>query len=1094
MLNDGLPRIVKNIEPLEMGLPNGDRLKVWITNCNIGIPCIKRGTTARTFKVYPAECRSRCVSYKAPFTITVAWSLNGYLQEYIERLVGEIPVMVKSQACNISKMKPKELIAVGEEENEFGGYFIINGLEKVIRLLIMQRRNYPIAMQRNGWKKRGDMFTDYGVSIRCVADDQSGCNLVLHYLSDGTVKLMFTYKKELFFVPVMLILKVLIDETDNYIYQQLIKGREKDNFFQGCITKMLRQINSEGIVFHNQALNYVGKMFSVKFGLPSWYENADVARFLLRNCILVHLQNDKEKFDLLVFMVQKLFALVKNECALESPDNPMNQEVLLPGHLFLLVLKEKLYSWLGTLRLAIDKKIKSGKVTTFDQNVMKNCIFKTMDVSKSIENFLATGNFVARYESNLMQSSGLVILADKLNFWRYLSHFRSVHRGAFFAEMRTTTVRKLLPEAWGFLCPVHTPDGTPCGLLNHMAAQCQVVNVQPPTNHLVNIFCKFGMIPIDDPFSSFQDVLTVLLDGKVVGWMLEKKAASFVYKLRHLKSKSLQNVPSTMEICLIHRTEHASQYPGIFIFTTPARMMRPVKNISSDTIELIGTMEQVYLHIALDEEKVVSGVTFHQEISSLGVLSMLANQIPYSDFNQSPRNMYECQMGKQTMGTPCHALKYRSDNKLYHIQTPQSPVVRPKMHDYYHLDDYPLGTNAIVAVISYTGFDMEDAIVLNKHSVERGFKHGSIYKTEIINLRTISGDRGQQGTLVFCRKNDPKFLKFVDEDGLPHVGTRLTYGDPVCCYKDNTTGEFSFVKYKSTEEAYVHDVKILGNDTGTDTNQQIAIKYRIPRNPIIGDKFASRHGQKGICSLLLPPENMPFTEGGMIPDIIFNPHGFPSRMTIGMMIESMAGKAGAMEGTIHDATPFQFSETDTAAHYFGERLKKVGFDYYGTERMYSGVDGRELEADIFFGVIYYQRLRHMVADKYQVRSTGPVDPLTRQPVKGRKRDGGIRFGEMERDALIASGASVLLYDRFAECSDLVQQYACMKCENALSPIYDHQERMITNVEYTAREWTCTICGTNKHVTLIDLPYVYRYLFSELAAVNVKIRLKIGDFL
>ncbi|PRD24187.1 UNVERIFIED_CONTAM: DNA-directed RNA polymerase I subunit RPA2 [Trichonephila clavipes] len=398
--------------------------------------------------------------------------------------------------------------------------------------------------------------------------------------------------------------------------------------------------------------------------------------------------------------------------------------------------------------------------------------------------------------------------------------------------------------------------------------------------------------------------------------------------------------------------------------------------------------------------------------------------------------MYECQMGKQTMGTSCLALRYRSDNKLYHLRTPQSPMVRPNMHDHFLMDDYPMGTNAIVAVISYTGYDMEDAMVLNKSSVERGFKQASIYKTEVINLRVISGDKGFQKTLVFEREKDGKFADFIDSDGLPYIGTKLNYGDPICCYIDKTTDKASYVKYKSVEIAYVEDVKLLGNDTGTDTNQKIAIKYRIPRNPIIGDKFASRHGQKGICSIMLPVEDLPFTDSGMTPDIIFNPHGFPSRMTIGMMIESMAGKSAAIQGTFHDATPFTFSENNSAIEYFGECLKRAeickklfclicnshkinslktsfsfdlclifqlscakngnflknnglylfnccffnaysfhplplnifqaGYDYYGTEKMYSGVSGEELEADIFFGVVYYQRLRHMVSDKYQV--------------------------------------------------------------------------------------------------------------------------------
>ncbi|CAG2119497.1 unnamed protein product [Medioppia subpectinata] len=443
------------------------------------------------------------------------------------------------------------------------------------------------------------------------------------------------------------------------------------------------------------------------------------------------------------------------------------------------------------------------------------------------------------------------------------------------------------------------------------------------------------------------------------------------------------------------------------------------------------------------------------------------------------------------MGIPSHTLKYRSDNKMYTILTPQSTLVRPVAHDYYEIDNYPLGTNAVVAVISYTGYDMEDAMILNKASVERGFKHGSIYKTEIIDLREIGGIRGgsQEVVYTFGRKEDNQQLDgFVDFDGLPFIGTKVEYEDPICSYFDLTTGETHVKKYKSMEVAFIYDVKLLGNDSGKSVLQSVAITYWIHRPPIIGDKFANRHGQKGVCSVLWPQENMPFTEGGMTPDIIFNPHGFPSRMTIGQMIESMAGKTASMYGTVHDATPFVFSEENVASDYFGKLLENVGFNYYGTERMYSGVDGRQLEADIFIGVIYYIRLRHMVGDKYQVRSTGPIDNLTHQPVKGRKRCGGIRFGEMERDSLLAHGTSFLLQDRLFNNSDKTMAYICQKCCSLISPYcsaindsYDSEPK---------KSWKCRLCESSEHIRQIAIPYVLQYLVAELAAVNIKVKFEV----
>lgn len=623
-----------------------------------------------------------------------------------------------------------------------------------------------------------------------------------------------------------------------------------------------------------------------------------------------------------------------------------------------------------------------------------------------------------------MQVTGITVKAEKINFWRFLAHFRCVHRGQFFTEMKTTACRKLYPEAWGFLCPVHTPDGSPCGLLNHFSELCQITNSSISVRHLPGILVSLGMEPLNTPVKIDMDYISVLLDGAVIGFVKEDISKAMTDKLRIMKATGENKVPCTLEIGFVPRTSKPSQYPGVYLFSTPSRMVRPVYNLMTKTIEMIGTFEQCYMDICVAGNEVIENVTTHQELRETSFLSVLARQIPYPDFNQSPRNMYSCQMAKQTMGTASHTLRYRSDNKMYSVTTPQSPLVRTTAYDYYGLDNFPLGTNAVVAVISYTGYDMEDAMIINKASAERGFQAGVIHKTEIIDLRELgdSGSYSRDITLTFGYKNlDGKYANMFDVDGLPYIGRRLQQDDPVCSYIDTVTNQTKYHKYKSSEPAYVYDVKILGDDAFNEI-QRVAITYLIRRDPIIGDKFANRHGQKGICSFLWPQENMPFTESGLVPDILFNPHGFPSRMTIGQMIETLAGKSGAMHGMVHDSTPFVFSEDNVASDYYGKLLESCGFNYYGTEKLYSGVDGRELEANIFIGVIYYIRLRHMVGDKYQVRSTGPIDQITHQPVKGRKRAGGIRFGEMERDSLLAHGTTFLLQDRLFNNSDKTLVY------------------------------------------------------------------------
>ncbi|WAQ94633.1 RPA2-like protein [Mya arenaria] len=867
-----------NLDPVEFSLPNKDKISLKI------------------------ECRGRGVTYKGSLQVQIGYS---------------------SAMCNLAGLSPKELIKRGEEEEEMGGYFIVNGIEKVIRMLVLQRRNF---------------------------------NLVLHYLSNGSSQLCFYNKNQVYFAPIVIILKGLVSMPDKYIYDELVKGKEDDSFYKGCIVAMLREALNEKLYTQRDVLEYMGSRFRViTHGVADWKTDVEVGQHIYRH------------------MTRKLFDFAKGRCAVESVDSPMFQEVLLGGHLYQMLVK----------------------------------------------------------------MSGLTVVADKLNFMRFVSHFRCIHRGAFFGQMRTTGVRKLLPEAWGFLCPVHTPDGSPCGLMNHASALCQIQVFTMSPQPVLKALYSLGVCPLSDPPGPVRECYTVMVDGKMVGYVADDQAETVTQKMRYMK------VPSTMEVCLVKRTPYASQYPGLYLFTTPARMVRPVINLALEQVEMIGTFEQVYMDICINQNEAYEG--------------------------------------------------YRNDNKVYKLQTPQTPMVRPRKYDEYDMDNYPLGTNAVVAVISYTGYDMEDAMVINKASFERGFGHATVYKTEMINLcKKQTAGRFDKTILTFgCKPDTKPFLEGeLDSDGLPHIGAYLTEGCTYYSYINTHNGEQKVVKYKNNEPAWVEHIKVLGNDTGENMRYKVAIMLRFNRNPIIGDKFASRHGQKGVCSMMYPVENMPFTESGMTPDIIFNPHGYPSRMTIGMMIESMAGKSAATFAHCYDATPFQFSEDDPAIDHFGELLVKAGYNYYGTERFYSGVDGREMEANVFMGVVYYQRLRHMVSDKFQVRTTGPVDPVTQQPVKGRKKHGGVRFGEMERDALISHGTPFLLQDRMFNNSDKTLAPVCTKCGNLISV---STEKLSTlDKKERNRSHVCSLCKSTDHIQMISVPHVFKYLLIELAAMNIRVDLNVKE--
>eukprot|EP01134_Creolimax_fragrantissima_P002099 CFRG2099T1 len=1086
MLNAGLDLAVADLDKVEIVDDTGRVLRFWISECELGYPRLPERAQTTDHILYPSECRERGVSYKGPMMIQLNFELDGEIIYSDRRSLGQIPIMVKSEKCNIAGKTPRQLVRAHEEPEELGGYFIINGLEKIIRLLILPRRNYLTGIRRGAYKNRGPLYTTWGVQIRGVRDDQSAVTNVVHYLTNGSCTFKFNHRKQEFLVPCVVLMKALINTTDREIYNCINPGGQ-DAFIGDRVEAMLRDTVDRGLFTQEQCLMHIGKLFRHALALPARFTDKDCGTYLLERLVFVHLENPRDKFNLMVAAIQKLYRLVSGECKVDNPDAPSMQEVMLPGHLYNMFIKEKLNDWTVALKTVIEQHIRRGGDYNFsDPSFLGKMISKNpIDVGRKVEYFMATGNLVSATGLDLQQASGFTIQADKLNFYRYLSHFRCIHRGAFFSEMKTTAVRKLLPEAWGFLCPVHTPDGAPCGLLNHLSHTCEVVNEIHDTGCLPELLVSLGCVPIDTGVIYPPAYLSVFLDGRVVAKVVPQLAQKVADRIRYMKVMGEEYVPRSLEITVIQESK-GGLFPGLFLFASAARFVRPVQYLSTGQNEMVGSFEQVFLNIACLPEDVHQGQTTHMEHHPTHVLSVVANMTPFSDHNQSPRNMYQCQMGKQTMGTPMSAYPYRCDNKLYRIRTPQAPIVRNALYNHYKLDNYPLGQNAVVCVISYTGYDMEDAMILNKGSEDRGFAHGTVYKNKVVDLKKERrANESISHRFGISERDLIKYENKIDTDGFAPLGTLLKAGDPLYSMVDVFTGISKVIAYKESEEAYVEEIRVVGNDSGTEEAQKAIIKLRVVRNPIIGDKFSSRHGQKGVCSKKYGMEDMPFTESGMQPDIIINPHAFPSRMTIGMLVESMAGKAGASHGLCYDSTPFQFNEKNTAYDFFGDQLTKAGYNYHGSERMYSGISGVELEVDIFIGVVYYQRLRHMVSDKFQVRTTGPVDPKTHQPVKGRKRHGGIRLGEMERDSLLAHGTSFLLQDRLMNCSDISYCHLCKLCGSILSPMVDHGDKSIKH-----KTVTCRVCETGRGVETVSVPYVFRYLVSEMYAMNMRLTLDV----
>ncbi|KAJ4541308.1 DNA-directed RNA polymerase I subunit RPA2 [Exophiala dermatitidis] len=1099
--------------------------------------------------IYPAECRERHATYRGKLRLRLQYRINNGDWKESVRDVGQMPIMLRSNRCHLEKFSPAEMVRHKEESEELGGYFIVNGNEKLIRMLIASRRNYPMAIARNAFTARGPTFSKFGIQIRSVRPDQTSQTNVLHYLTDGNVTFRFSWRKNEYLVPVVMILKALVETNDREIAEGIIgtaSGSTTPSSFVSDRTELLlRTYKAYNLKTRAQTLAYLGDKFRPVLGNPITMPDEKVGEDFLRKIVLPHLGNvdvtpaqNNDKFQLILYMIRKLYALAAGDCTLDNPDAVSNQEILLGGFLYGMILKESIYDWLVSIGGAAREwiRMKNGATfadPSFDTDFLPKVVRRTNEnLAGRLEYFLSTGNLVSQTGLDLSQTSGFTIVAEKINFYRFISHFRCIHRGTFFAQLKTTTVRKLLPESWGFLCPVHTPDGSPCGLLNHLAHQCMVQIKRIDTTGVEKAISQFGLSPV--PAMDVKNSLSVQLDGRILGYCPVKRAQEISQLLRHWKVNGEHGIPTELEIGFVP-TSNGGLYPGLYLFTDPSRMLRPVKYIASDKLDYVGPFEQQYMNIACVDADIIPNLTTHIEYKPTNILSILANMTPFSDFNQSPRNMYQCQMSKQAMGTPFSNMMCRTDNKAYLLQTGQTPVVRPPLYNEYGLDNFPNGMNAVVAVISYTGYDMDDAMIINKSAHERGFGDGVIYKTKVYELNEksrSSRSKTEIKSLFGFAEGDPNIsetvLQTLDPDGLPAVGTKVSEGSVVLAYHSvmfdpsegklkNLDGNTKYFKYKDAEEAYIDQIRLIGTETGDQPCQAISIKYRIPRRPIIGDKFSSRHGQKGVCSMLWPSQDMPFSESGIQPDVIINPHAFPSRMTIGMFVESLAGKSGALHGLAQDCTPFSFDEDHTAGDFFGEQLRQAGYNFYGNEPLYSGVTGKEFAADIYIGVVYYQRLRHMVSDKFQVRTTGPVNALHGQPIKGRSKGGGIRVGEMERDSLIAHGCAYLLQDRLMDCSDKQRAWVCRSCGSFLSTMMvpnqfalaggnSNKPRAAQRVDPSGMV-RCRACARpatfddpklsvwedgagrkfvgGDNTTVVNVPGVLRYLDVELAAMGVR---------
>ena len=1000
-------------------------------------------------------------------------------------LLCKIPIIVKSEHC----VYKSDIYS--ECKFDTGGYTIINGNEKVV---ITQERVIPNIIQVHQNSKASSKYK-YTCEVKSC-----GANT---YGTTKTISIKLTNKPSMFEnmiyvsfphirtdIPITILFRALGCITDKEIIYHIIDNdnSDMDNFILKMIRKSFTettdcQTEFDAIMYITKYINHSNTSFldEMKY---------EYCKNILKRDLLPHLGNDgKKKIQYLGLMINKLLKCDIGAISPSNRDNYANKRIEPVGILMGNLINQCMNRIAKDIKLYVNKEVSTGiwslnnnyEDIINDINISK--MIKSNYIETVLKSALATGNWGMK---NNVNKQGVSQVLNRLTFMSTLSHMRRLST-PIDTTGKLIAPRKLQNSQWGYICPTETPEGQSVGVVKNLSMMCEITSDVSPDTYMSYIEKYIEPVDKYDLYSLNKSQITkVFVNGDWIGYTSSPSELAVEFKQMRTKN-------------LIH--PHCSIYwnhtdNSIYIFSDGGRCTRPllkmnILDISNyvvhdtwDEILINNDKEKIIEYIDIHEvENTLIGIKIrdeskkytHYEMNPTLILGAIASTIPFLNHNQAPRNTYQSAMGKQAIGVHCTNFNQRFDTFAHVLHYSQKPMINTKMMKHLNFNSLPNGNNVIVAIATCAGYNQEDSVIINQSAIDRGLFSSTFYRTykDEEQKNQLTGDEDK-----FCSPDKSKLLfpkpanyDKLGSDGMVKENTHVSSNDiiigkvipiknmPEYNYRDCSTTPRS-------NESGIIDKSYIG--INSDGYRFCNVKLRQIKIPQIGDKFSSRHGQKGTVGMTYRQEDMPRTKDGIVPDIIMNPHAVPSRMTIAQLLECILGKTCCEMGYHGDGTGFN----ETNVNDIIETLETCGYEGKGNEVLYDGFTGNQLKTSIFIGPTYYQRLKHMSADKVHSRASGPIVSMTRQPAEGRLSHGGLRFGEMERDCMIAHGSASFLKERLMDVSDKYSVYICNDC------------KMIACGNNKDNIYECRKCSNYGDFTKIYIPYACKLLMQELMTMSI----------